>query len=42
MVVTTQGSGFGSGSGGDVELIDERMCEFIMSEITRGSWSRFM
>lgn len=34
MVVTTKGSGFGSGLGADAELIDKRIHEFIMSETT--------
>ena len=38
MVVTrhrTGGSGFGSGSGMSTEPIDERLCEFVTSEVTR-------
>ena len=38
MVVITRGYGSGSGSGSDVgtEIINERIHEFLMSEITRG------
>lgn len=35
MVLTTWGYGSASGSGTNVEQIDERIHEFIMSEMTR-------
>ena len=35
MVMSTSGEGLGLGSGSDVEAIDEKIHELVMSEITR-------